>query len=246
MRISDKMPRAKSRGALEGRGRHDTEIEIKLPVANIHSLKRQLARFRAEGGGRVHEMNTLYDTPYGVLTREGKLLRVRVERPAAAAPNARRLPRRKLAPSAVLLTFKGPPGSRGSANGLAHRRYKVREEQEVRVADAEALARILEALGLRPCFRYEKYRSVFRLPHLAGVTLDLDETPIGDFLELEGACAQIDRAAGLLGYRPADYIAKSYGELFLERTRGARHARGSQNEPTPPWGLGDMLFGRRK
>ncbi len=71
------------------------------------------------------------------------------------------------------------------------------------------LVRILEALGLRPSFRYEKYRSIYGLPGLAGVTLDLDETPIGDFLVAEGCRAAIDRSAALLGYRPADYITRA-------------------------------------
>ncbi len=39
---------------------------------------------------------------------------------------------------------------------------------------------------------------------------------MGDFLELEGERQAIDRAAMLLGYGPADYIARSYGSLWLE------------------------------
>lgn len=245
MRISDKMPQGRSRRASVSPSR-GTETEIKLPVADIRALRRQLARLRAEGDGRVHEMNTLYDTPDRALAREGKMLRIRVERPARVTTSRTKPARGKSAPSAALLTFKGPLQSRGSANSTDRRRYKVRAEQEVRVADAEALARILEALGLQPCFRYEKYRSIFRLPHVAGVTLDLDETPIGDFVELEGPSAKIDRAARLLGYRPADYIAKTYGALFLERARGVSHLGDSQNEPMPAPGLGDMLFRGRK
>jgi adenylate cyclase class 2 len=242
MRISDKMPEGRSRRASAGRPR-GTETEIKLPVADIRAVRRQLLRLRAERGGRVHEMNTLYDTPDRALAREGKMLRIRVERPARVTASWPKPVRRNSAQPAALLTFKGPPHSE---NATDRRRYKVREEREVRVADAEALARILEGLGLRPCFRYEKYRSIFRLPHVAGVTLDLDETPIGDFLEVEGACAKIDHVARLLGYRRADYIAKSYGALFLERTRGARHFGDSQNEPMPASGLGGMLFDKGK
>ncbi len=64
--------------------------------------------------------------------------------------------------------------------------YKVREEREVRASDERAIAEILGALGLAPRFRYEKYRSTYRLPGIAHVVVELDETPIGDFLELEG------------------------------------------------------------
>jgi adenylate cyclase class 2 len=59
----------------------------------------------------------------------------------------------------------------------------------------------------------------------------LDQTPIGDFLELEGSPAWIDRTACALGYSPDDYITASYGALYLARCQ----ARGV--EP------GHMVFG---
>ena len=110
-----------------------------------------------------------------------------------------------------------------------------------------ALARVFEGLGLRPWFRYEKYRSTYRLPGFYGLVVALDETPIGDFLELEGGSAAIDRCSALLGFRPADYIVKSYGALFLEQRRSAAAAAGSstpgsRDEPSNAAGLPDMLF----
>jgi len=54
-------------------------------------------------------------------------------------------------------------------------------------------------------FRYEKYRTTFRLPDsnawANGLLIELDETPIGTFVELEGPAAAIDRAAEELGLR---------------------------------------------
>lgn len=137
------------------------------------------------------------------------------------------------------LTFKGPAKGAG-ANEAGP--YKVREEHEVRIFDHEEMPRILEALGLRPWFRYEKFRSTFQLPRMDGVKLMLDETPLGVFVELEGARGEIDGAAELLGFAPSDYITKSYGALFMEErglAQGAFH-----NEPTPFSGLPDMLFER--
>ena len=74
---------------------------------------------------------------------------------------------------------------------------------------------------------------------------ELDETPIGDFLELEGERRAIDRSARLLGYGPADYIARSYGALYMEHRRIAPAAT-SSGEPSPSSGLGDMRFTRPK
>ena len=56
----------------------------------------------------------------------------------------------------------------------------------------------------------------------------LDETPIGNFLEIEGSPRWIDRTARALGFFDGDYITRSYGYLYLaycreRRMRPARH-----------------------
>ena len=80
----------------------------------------------------------------------------------------------------------------------------MREEIELEVADAAVLAKIFEGLGMRGWFRYEKYRTTFRSARCVswakGLLIELDETPIGTFVELEGPPAAIDRAAQELGY----------------------------------------------
>ena len=43
----------------------------------------------------------------------------------------------------------------------------------------------------------------------------IDETPIGNFGEIEGRPLWIDATARLLEIRQADYITLSYAELFL-------------------------------
>jgi len=99
------------------------------------------------------------------------------------------------------------------------RRFKVREEHEVEIADANSMRQLLEALGMRPIFRYEKYRTTFLLPRLAGVQIEVDETPVGTFLEVEGDPSGIEHAAKLLGYREKDYIRQSYGALYIRECR---------------------------
>ena len=111
------------------------------------------------------------------------------------------------------LTFKGPvqPGP-----------MKLREELETAVTDADVLQRVLEHLGLRVWFRYQKYREEFALE---GVVVAIDETPIGAFVELEGTEAGITAAAAALGRTTADYILDSYCGLFM-RYREALGFRG--------------------
>jgi adenylate cyclase class 2 len=164
------------------------EVEIKLPVDDRSAVRRRLLaiglRVRSR---RALERNMVYDTPAGELRSTGRLLRLRRYGPAS------------------VLTFKGPPRSG---------RHKVREEREVAVADPAGFAAILERLGYRPVFYYEKYRTVFGGARAGQAALD--ETPIGDFLELEGAPRWIDSTARRLGYQPADYITASYGSLYLD------------------------------
>jgi adenylate cyclase class 2 len=52
----------------------------------------------------------------------------------------------------------------------------------------------------------------------------LDETPIGNYLELEGNPAWIRRLAGRLGAEPREFITKDYGALYAEwcRRRGRK------------------------
>jgi adenylate cyclase class 2 len=195
------MPEKKSR----------SEVEVKLRVADLPAIRRRLKQLHArQVGPRQHESNTLYDSPNKALARRGQLLRIRIERPA---PHGRRVSTQT--PGSSVLTYKGPSDAPRGPQGRLKHRYKVRREQEVTLGDAEQMSQILAELHLRPAFRYEKFRSTYALPGLTNLKVELDETPIGVFLELEGPPAAIDRAARLLGYAPSDYELRSYGSLYL-------------------------------
>ena len=78
---------------------------------------------------------------------------------------------------------------------------------------------ILLALGFNPSFRYEKYRAEWSdgQGHVV-----VDETPVGNFGEIEGPPRWIDRTAKVLGISAADYITLSYAELFAEWKRQSK------------------------
>jgi adenylate cyclase, class 2 len=167
------------------------EIEIKLSVADPRATRRRLAKlgFR-RASKRCFERNLLFDFPDRRLRKEGCLLRLRLER------------------GRWLLTFKG--------RRISPSRFKVRPEIETRLADGLALGKILEAIGLRVAFRYEKYRTLYgRKGDGDHTEVAYDETPIGTYLELEGPRRWIDQVARELGYGPQDYITPSYGRLYL-------------------------------
>src|SRR5205823_616783 len=100
---------------------------------------------------------------------------------------------------------------------------RVREENKMEVADAATLTSIFEGLGMSGWFRYEKFRTTFRLPAskawARGLLIELDETPIGTFVELEGPAPAIDRAAADLGFSKRDYVLKNYLTLYVEECR---------------------------
>jgi adenylate cyclase class 2 len=136
--------------------------------------------------------DTLYDTSGDVLRKKGSVIRVRTERWSDGNDS-------------TTLTVKGPvqPGQ-----------MKVREEHETRVEQAEALMHAFGALGLRPWFRYQKYREEFSAE---GVVIAIDETPVGTYVELEGDEGAIHAVTSALGRSPADFILDSYYRLFMKR-----------------------------
>jgi adenylate cyclase class 2 len=185
------------------------EIEIKLAIPSVPILLRRLKALRARKiTPRTHELNTLYDTGEQTLRHQGKLIRIRIESP----------PKKHAKPSRAVITFKGPTGASGPPNKRASR-FKSREELEVIVPSSKPIAHLFDALGLRPAFRYEKYRTTYSLSALPGLKIEFDETPAGNFLELEGAPSAIDRAAKLLGYARSDYSTLSYADIHAEFVR---------------------------
>ena len=207
------------------------ETEIKLRIGDLPALRRALAKFGATVvTPRVHELNIVFDTPESDLAAREHLLRIRTETVGRSRGEAPR------AGIHALVTFKRPV-SAPARNGKVER-HKVREEIELTVSDPRALASIFEGLGMIPRFRYEKCRTTFRLPGsrrwAKGLLMELDETPIGIFLELEGPAGAIDRAAQVLGFEPRDYILANYMVLYREDCL----RRGE--EP------GDMIFSKKK
>ena len=212
------------------------EREIKLRITDLPGFRRALAKLgvrgAARGSGRVHEFNTLFDTATKSLKKRGQLLRIRTESPATKAQRAKV----KNQTQQATLTFKGPVGNRGKGMGSAGG-HKVREELELEVSNRGSLASIFQGLGMRPWFRYEKFRTKYYLPKAQrwarDLVIDLDETPIGTFVELEGPAGAIDRATRALGFAKRNYIVANYFVLYLAACR----RRGE--EP------GDMLFAKK-
>ena len=170
----------------------ETEVKIRWDGSAAEArarIERCGYRLAAE---RVLEADQLFDSASGELRQAGVVLRLRM---SGGSESAR-----------ATVTYKGPASREG---------YKSREEIEFDVSGPRAFILVLERLGYQPGFRYEKYRTKFSAPDEAGL-ITVDETPIGVFLELEGAKDWIDRAGGLLGFPPAAFVTASYPSLYRE------------------------------
>ena len=165
------------------------ETEIKFRVDDLPGLSSRLvlAGFTLQTP-RSFEANVLYDTPTRQMRARTEILRIRNYA------------------GRCILTHKRLPDQ-----GPGEDAHKHRIETETEVSDGNNLALIFHSMGLDPAFRYEKWRTEWS--DGAGHCV-VDETPIGNFAELEGSPAWIDRIAALLGIDPGQYITLSYGRLF--------------------------------
>lgn len=188
------------------------EIEVKLRIRDLPGLIGKLRQMGAACEGRVFEQNSLYDTPEEGFRRRGRLLRLRTKKPAPAS-------RLAAGRGQAVITSKVPVPVSAS-------RYKEKLERELVLPSRGPWHARLLGLGFRLGFRYERYRTTFRL---AGLHIEIDQTPIGTFLEIEGAPRAIDRTARALGFSPRDYIQSTYFELFqAERRGGGRFPKNMQ------------------
>jgi adenylate cyclase class 2 len=162
------------------------ELEIKLYIADLSALKRQLEALGAQiDKPRVHEYNLRFDTRDGQLTKTAQVLRLRQDTTAK-------------------LTYKGP--------GELVDGVLSRKEIEFTISDFDAARNFFQALGYQVSVIYEKYRTTYELQ---GVEVTLDEMPYGNFAEIEGVDTKtINAIADRLGVNRFVSVASSYTALF--------------------------------
>ena len=162
------------------------EVEVKLHTPDLASVRGALETAGATlVKPRVYERNVRYDRADGRLSAQGVVLRLRQD-------------------DAVRLTFKA---DERVVDGISSR-----YEAEVEVSDFALMDVILQRLGYEVALVYEKYRTTYELE---GAEVVLDELPYGNFTEIEGDAATIERAVARLGLAGARRMGGSYVYLFL-------------------------------
>ena len=169
----------------------ETEIKVLLEEGELDRLRGTLREVGAlQVVGRSFEENLLFDDAGSSLTENGCALRLRCYGGTCA------------------VTFKGQV--------QPDRQFKKRPEFQVLVSESGAMRQILESLGLRVVFRYDKYREKWELSDSRGpVEICLDETPIGDFIEIEAEDVQIRDVAARLGLDETRFVRENYVDLYL-------------------------------
>ncbi len=167
-----------------------TEIEVKFPLRDRGELIRKLHDM---GGQRLYaetfEDNIVLDRR-GELRTKGALLRVR-----------------KFGKYAIA-TYKGPLSINGG--------IKSREEVQTGVESFELAIQLLDAIGFKPVFRYQKFREVWRVKEVEVV---LDRTPIGEYFEIEGPVEVIRSVVSALGLNMDQAIRQTYADLYRQARR---------------------------
>ena len=170
------------------------EIEAKLKVDSLDSVRERLESRGASFVYRVLEENHIFDTADGWLRLAGRGLRVR--RCLTLTGEAQ----------GDTMTFKGPrqPGT-----------FKKREEINLRVDCGETACALLGGLGCVEIMRFEKRREVWELDPCE---VALDEVPhLGFFVEIEGPDADsVRRVQRELRLGNAAHIPDSYISMLNE------------------------------
>jgi len=162
------------------------EIEVKIRIYDIGAISEKISNLGTKlEKERYLEENTLYDFRSKDLEKKQQALRLRTIN------------------KKIFLTFKGPPQK--------SRKFKIREEYETEVRNEKQLKKILKSLGLQPVFNYQKYRTVYRKKNLK---VCLDETRIGNFLEIEGQRNEIIKFSKALGISKGEFVKLDYVQLM--------------------------------
>jgi predicted adenylyl cyclase CyaB len=173
------------------------EVELKSVVDD---LARRCAAVEAAGAtlafsGRLEDRR--YDMIDRSLTLRDQVLRLRVYRNEQG--------------TRAELDWKGPTRREGG--------YKLREELEAKVADADSLAAILSQLGYVVTIAID--REIFQYD-LAGAMVRFERYPrMDDLVEVEGTPEQIERAIAALGLPREGFTSErlpDFARRFEERT----------------------------
>ena len=160
----------------------EVEKKFRLTKRQRDAVLKRLPVIGASNEGEDFEENTLYS---GEALKNGSCV----------------LRLRRVDGKATLTYKKRLPGAAA---------IKKQLEEETGVADAQAMAAILEALGFTPTLVYEKRRQTWRL---GNAEIVIDVLPFGLFMEIEGKASEIKAIERKLGVKDLKAEHATYPQL---------------------------------
>lgn len=180
------------------RGIKMIEVEIKLPIADLDTIKRKLLKMGFKETAVIEERDTYFDNRQGDIRANGEALRVRETKDYLTGE------------SRAQINFKGKKLDTCTM---------TREELETGVEDGEICRNILQVIGYAPADpEVFKDRTMMQKE---SITACLDNVRgLGGFLELEiladseekkdAALRGIENILNSLGYQISDTVRMSY------------------------------------
>ena len=170
---------------------NNVETEVKVYVTDLVPIEQRLQALGAHlTAPRVYERNVRYENAANSLTKNDKVLRLRMD-------------------SRARLTYKEP--IKATDDGISSR-----TELEVTVSDFETMDALLKKLGFYAAWTYDKYRTTYEMD---GCEIVLDELGFGLFVEIEGDAESIEAMLAKLDLNTAKRIPASYSVLFFRVKR---------------------------
>ena len=166
------------------------EIEAKLKVDSLSEVKHKLEELGGRFLGEQLQFDYFFDDVNSTLIKKDECLRLRKQKIGKS--------------ESCFLAYKG---AKEKSN------LKKRQEIESEINDADAIQKLLLALGYEQVLVVEKKRSLWQF---GKCEVALDQLPIlGDFVEIEGPDEeQITKVQKSLGLTDLPHISKSYASLL--------------------------------
>ncbi|MBI2627016.1 MAG: class IV adenylate cyclase [Parcubacteria group bacterium] len=127
--------------------------------------------------------------------------------------------RRELKDNSMVLRVRNWKGKESTItlkideNKKRPRKFKIREELQIKVDNINIAKRILENLGFKQWLKYSKNRSHWSL---GKIKVEVDHLGKKFFIEIEGSKKDIEKTAKLLGLSWTQSTTKSYIDLIRE------------------------------
>lgn len=172
------------------------EVEVKFKIKSPRLIEKYLKTLGAKKIFQALEKDIYYSTPF----RRRTQFTIRL---------------RKISNEGIF-TLKYPVLKERS------KRYKVLNELEAVVKDADMFDKMLKKIGFKPTFFKEKFRKTYKLKQ---VLIAIDKLPyIGFYIEIEGAKSKIKEVLKLLKLDQKKSEILTYADIF-------RHYKKTQNKP---------------